>query len=624
MPDVIKLLPDVVANQIAAGEVIQRPASAVKELLENSVDAGATEIKLIVKDAGKTLIQVNDNGCGMSETDLRMSFERHATSKIQTAQDLFSIRTKGFRGEALASIAAIAQVEIKSKRINDELGSQLRIEGSKVIDQNPCSCNNGTAFMAKNLFYNVPARRNFLKSNTAEMRHIIEEFQRVALVHPDIAFSLFHNNKPVYQLTAANLKQRIVAVFGAQYNPRLVPVEQATDIVNIKGFIGKPEFARKTRGEQYFFANGRFIKHPYLNHAVENAFEELLPEKAYPSYFLYLDVNTETIDVNIHPTKTEVNFQNGKIIYAMLKSAIRQALGKYSLTPTLDFDKEASFDILPPADPSKIKAPQIQVNPDYNPFESGSGSTYQRPSLTEREINNHQNWRQLMPDESVQSTGPINDVPHSATSAAGTPHTEIRPSQMQLEDTGEDNKPLLQLHNRYIVTSLRSGCMILDQQLARERILFERYMALQESPNRSVQQLLFPHTLHVNPAEAELLRELLPQMTSMGFEINEFGKNTFIINGTPAEFPEDHIEEMLESIIENFRQEQLNLHGDRQLILARGMARNGASRFRKKLQAREMQVLIDELFACAVPETAPSGKKIINILTMEEIIERFN
>ncbi|MBE9481793.1 MAG: DNA mismatch repair endonuclease MutL, partial [Bacteroidetes bacterium] len=336
MTDIIRLLPDSVANKIAAGEVIQRPASAAKELLENAIDSGASAIKLIVKDAGKTLIKVIDNGCGMSETDARMCFERHATSKIQKADDLFAIRTMGFRGEALASIAAISQIEIKTKRIEDELGTSIEIEGAEVKSQNADNCPNGTSIAVKNLFFNVPARRNFLKSNTAETRHIIEEFNRIALVNPQISFSMFHNNKQVFQLYPSTLKQRIIALFGNMYKQRLVPVEQKSDIVNISGFIGKPEFAKKTRGEQYFFANNRFIKHPYLNHSVNGAFKELLPSDTYPAYFLYLEVDPKMIDVNIHPTKTEVNFQDDKLIYSILRATLKQSLGKFSITPTLD------------------------------------------------------------------------------------------------------------------------------------------------------------------------------------------------------------------------------------------------------------------------------------------------
>lgn len=367
MSDLIRLLPDSVANQIAAGEVIQRPASAVKELVENAVDSGATQIKIFIKDAGKTLIQIIDNGSGMSETDARMCFERHATSKIREANDLFAIRTLGFRGEALASIAAIAQVELKTRKQSEELGTCIIIEGSKVKSQDPVACQAGTSFCIKNLFFNVPARRHFLKSDTVEFRHILEEFQRVALVHPDIEFSLFNNDKPVFQLSKGNIRQRIVHVFGNIINEKLLPVESKTEMVSVSGYIGKPETARKTRGEQYFFANGRFIKHPYLHHAVEQAFEELIPDSAIPSYFLYIDVDPSTIDINIHPTKTEVNFQHGQLLYASIRTTVKHALGMFSLSPTLDFDSEPTFDFVAPKGYEPV-APSITINPDYNPF----------------------------------------------------------------------------------------------------------------------------------------------------------------------------------------------------------------------------------------------------------------
>ena len=369
MPDLIRLLPDAVANQIAAGEVVQRPASAVKELLENAVDAGATSIKLLIKDAGKALIQVIDNGSGMSERDARMCFERHATSKIETANDLLTIHTLGFRGEALASIASIAQVEIRTKRNEDELGTCVQIDGSDVKNQYPVTAPDGTSIAVKNLFFNVPARRNFLKSNTLELKYIIEEFFRVALVTPQIAFYFYNNDKILHQVTASTLKQRIVELFGNHYNPRLIPVEQESSIVNIKGFIGKPEFAKKKRGEQYFFTNGRFIKSPYLNHAIENAFRELIPNDAYPTYFIYLTIDPKTIDVNIHPTKTEINFQDVKNIFAILQSSIRQSIGKFNITPSLDFEQEQGM-VIPPLPPgAQVKQPTINVNPDYNPFE---------------------------------------------------------------------------------------------------------------------------------------------------------------------------------------------------------------------------------------------------------------
>ncbi|MCK4287935.1 MAG: DNA mismatch repair endonuclease MutL, partial [Bacteroidales bacterium] len=443
MTDIIRLLPDSVANKIAAGEVIQRPASAAKELLENAIDSGASAIKLIVKDAGKTLIQVIDNGCGMSETDARMCFERHATSKIQKADDLFAIRTMGFRGEALASIAAISQIEIKTKRIEDELGTSIEIEGAEVKSQNADNCPNGTSIAVKNLFFNVPARRNFLKSNTAETRHIIEEFNRIALVNPQISFSMFHNNKQVFQLYPSTLKQRIIALFGNMYKQRLVPVEQKSDIVNISGFIGKPEFAKKTRGEQYFFANNRFIKHPYLNHSVNGAFKELLPADTYPAYFLYLEVDPKMIDVNIHPTKTEVNFQDDKLIYTILRAALKQSLGKYNITPTIDFDIEGSMKFSDFPKNKVVKDPSIKPNPDYNPFETGKKQIYDL-TIDNRQRSNKDNWEKLfVSDEKNSQKKLIDEIPDKNIN--GQKLIEPDWEQKELEQRTEK---IFQIHNR--------------------------------------------------------------------------------------------------------------------------------------------------------------------------------
>ena len=381
MPDIIQLLPDAVANQIAAGEVIQRPASAVKELLENAIDAGSDTISLVIKDAGKALIQVNDNGFGMSETDARLSFERHATSKIKSADDLFNINTKGFRGEALASIAAIAQVELKTKIVGTDLGTQIIIEGSEVKEQEVCNCSKGTSFSIKNLFYNVPARRNFLKSNPVEIKHIIEEFQRVAMVHADIAFSMYNNGNEVFNLKKGSFRQRIVGIFGEKYNQKLVPVTENTDIVSIEGFVSKPEFAKKTRGEQYFFVNDRFIKNPYLNHAVNNAFDQLLSKDQFPSYFLKLTIDPSKIDINIHPTKTEIKFEDERAIYAIIRTAVKQALGKFNIAPTLDFEQESSFNVPLMKSSDSVKAPSIKVNKDYNPFETKTISPPQKKTI---------------------------------------------------------------------------------------------------------------------------------------------------------------------------------------------------------------------------------------------------
>ncbi len=607
--DIIKILPDSVANQIAAGEVIQRPASAVKELLENAIDSGASAIKLIIKDAGKTLIQVIDNGCGMSETDARMCFERHATSKIQKANDLFAIQTMGFRGEALASIAAISQVEIKTKRIEDELGSSIEIEGSEVKSQNADNCPNGTSIAVKNLFFNVPARRNFLKSNTAETRHIIEEFNRIALVNPQISFSMFHNNKQVFQLYPSTLKQRIIALFGNMYKQRLVPVEQKSDIVNISGFIGKPEFAKKTRGEQYFFANNRFIKHPYLNHSVNGAFKELLPADTYPAYFLYLEVDPKMIDVNIHPTKTEVNFLDDKLIYSILRATLKQSLGKFSITPTIDFDIERSMKFPDFPKNKVVKDPSIIPNPDYNPFETGKKQTYDL-TIDNRQKSNKDNWEKLfIPDEKIPDKN-INE------------QKLIEPDweQKELEQITEK---IFQIHNRYILTNIKSGLMIINQQRAHERILYERYLNMLNDRKGISQQELFPQSISFSQGDAEIIDEIKDDLQILGFNINKLGKNTFVINGTPADFPEKNISHVLEKIFENYKNNLLNLNLDKKINLARSMASNMSIRSGKVLMKEEMKALVDELFACKVPDVSPGGKPIIQIISVEDLDKGF-
>ena len=618
MTDIIRLLPDSVANKIAAGEVIQRPASAAKELLENAIDSGASAIKLIVKDAGKTLIQVIDNGCGMSETDARMCFERHATSKIQKADDLFAIRTMGFRGEALASIAAISQIEIKTKRIEDELGTSIEIEGAEVKSQNADNCPNGTSIAVKNLFFNVPARRNFLKSNTAETRHIIEEFNRIALVNPQISFSMFHNNKQVFQLYPSTLKQRIIALFGNMYKQRLVPVEQKSDIVNISGFIGKPEFAKKTRGEQYFFANNRFIKHPYLNHSVNGAFKELLPADTYPAYFLYLEVDPKMIDVNIHPTKTEVNFQDDKLIYTILRAALKQSLGKYNITPTIDFDIEGSMKFSDFPKNKVVKDPSIKPNPDYNPFETGKKQIYDL-TIDNRQRSNKDNWEKLfVSDEKNSQKKLIDEIPDKNIN--GQKLIEPDWEQKELEQRTEK---IFQIHNRYILTNIKSGLMIINQQRAHERILYERYLNMLNTKKGVSQQELFPQSISFSPGDAEIIDEIKEDLQILGFNINKLGKNTFVINGTPADLPEKNISNVLEKIFENYKNNLLNLNLDKKINLARSMASNMSIRSGKVLMKEEMKALVDELFACKVPDISPGGKPIIQIISVEDLDKGF-
>ncbi|MBN2174771.1 MAG: DNA mismatch repair endonuclease MutL [Bacteroidales bacterium] len=611
MPDVIHLLPDSVANQIAAGEVIQRPASAVKELLENAIDAGADEISLVIKDAGKTLIQVIDNGCGMSETDARMAFERHATSKIQEANDLFAIRTLGFRGEALASIAAIAQVELKSKRTEDELGTCINIAASQVKKQEPCAGQNGTSISIKNLFFNIPARRKFLKSNTTELRHIIDEFHRVTLVNPEIKFSFFNENRPLFTLGKANMKQRIVALMGQAYNSRLIPVSQDSDVINISGFIGKPEFARKTRGEQFFFVNGRFIKHPYLNHAVDNAYKELITGDSFPSYFIFFTIDPKEIDINIHPTKTEVNFQNNQVIYAILGSTIKQSLGKFSITPSIDFDSEPSIDFSKISLNKSASTPTIKINPDYNPFETKNN----QKEFPKQKSKTTDNWEKLYPG--------IDLLPKSSEQDERTPAgNSISFMGVEPEDK-KTSETLYQLHNRFIIATVKSGLMVINKQRAYEKILYERFLTSLESGKSSSQQLLFPSTINFSQGDLEILHEIENELKMIGFDFETFGKNTIIINGAPSGVNNSEIGDVLESIIENTKRNLKEIKIDKKINLAKSMAAKLAPRYGKTLQESELRSLIDRLFACRAPEYTPDGKPVLRIITMDELEQKF-
>lgn len=616
MSDIIQLLPDSVANQIAAGEVVQRPASAVKELVENAIDAGADKIQLIIKDAGKSLIQVIDNGCGMSMTDARMCFERHATSKIKKADDLFAIRTMGFRGEAMASIAAIAQVELKSRRHEDELGTHIIIEGSEVLSQQACSCNTGTSISVKNLFYNTPARRNFLKSNPVEMRHIIDEFQRIALANPQIFFTLHHDGQEVYHLPSAILKQRIVHLFGNNYNQRLVPVEEDTTIIKLHGFVGKPEFARKTRGEQFFFVNNRFIRDAYLNHAVLTAFEELLPDDTFPLYVLFIDIDPSKIDINVHPTKTEIKYQDEKSIYAIIRSAVKRSLGRYNITPSLDFDQENSIEhLITPKPFEEIVAPTIAFNPDFNPFSE---------LKTDREIpflRNTGESRQSNPIPKNWDT--LYEISKKETITQQDLHIEklIAVDEQEISKTTE--RQFFQIHNRFIMSQIKSGFMLINQQAAHERILYERFLQQLETHSGVSQQSLFPQSVTLNGSDYELLRELLPDIRALGFDIREFGKNTVVVDGIPAELNNVGEHELLEHLLEGFKNNQAILKLDKRDNLARALARNGAIKAGTKLSAEEMNLLTDQLFACQMPNLALNGKPVISTFTMNELLERF-
>ena len=597
--DIIKLLPDSVANQIAAGEVIQRPASVVKELIENAIDAGATQIDLVVKDAGRTFITVIDNGCGMSETDARLCFERHATSKIKSADDLFAIKTMGFRGEALASIAAVAQVELTTRRAEDEVGTKIRIEGSKVIEQLPKPMKVGTNFTVKNLFFNVPARRNFLKSNEAELRHINEEFYRITIMNPEIGFTFVSNDKELFHLYPGTLKQRIVGLFGKDYDSKLLPVNQITESVTIDGFIVKPEFSKKTRGEQYFFVNRRFIKHAYLHHAVENAYKELIPQDCFPGYFLDIQIDPKEIDINIHPTKTEVNFIDVKLIYAIMHSAVRKAIGQNNLAPTLDFDLNPNMGI-DFGEASRmdrpVVTPKVDFDPTFNPFKI-SPIRHQQ-----------QNWR-IAYDNS-------NDI------VANTHFDE------NANDNGhfnEEQKSLfIQLQQSYIVTTMKSGILVVDQHLAHERILYEKYLKEMETEVIASQQELFPQHISLNVNDASILKEMKPELEKVGFRIEAMNNTTFVINGTPVDCKGSNAVAIIETILEDYKTETSGNQLDRKLNLARSLASQMAVKAGQTLNPVEMQDIIDRLFGCAVAELSPNGNKIFTIINADDIKTRLN
>lgn len=598
--DIIKLLPDSVANQIAAGEVIQRPASVVKELIENAIDAGATQVDLIVKDAGRTFITVIDNGCGMSETDARLCFERHATSKISSADDLFAIKTMGFRGEALASIAAVAQVELTTRRKEDEVGTKIRIEGSKVIEQLPKPTSVGTNFTVKNLFFNVPARRNFLKSNEAELRHINEEFFRITIMNPEVGFTFVSNDKELFHLYPGTLKQRIVGLFGKDYDSKLLPVNQVTESVTIDGFIIKPEFSKKTRGEQYFFVNRRFIKHAYLHHAVENAYKELIPQDCFPGYFLDIQIDPKEIDINIHPTKTEVNFIDVKLIYAIMHSAVRKAIGQNNLAPTLDFDINPNMGI-DFGEASRmdrpIVTPKVDFDPNYNPFK-----------ITPIRHQQQQNWRIAYDDS--------NDI--VANSHIGENASNDKP----LEE--EQKNLFIQLQQSYIVTAVKSGILVVDQHLAHERILYEKYLKEMETEVTASQQELFPHHISLNINDASLLKEMKPELEKIGFRIEAMNNTTFVINGTPVDCKGSDAVSVIEKILEDYKTNNAGNQSDKKLKLARSLASQMAVKAGQTLSAVEMQDIVDRLFGCAVAEVAPNGKKIFTIINADDIKTRLN
>ena len=605
MSDVIHLLPDSVANQIAAGEVIQRPASVIKELVENAVDAGAKSIQVIVVDAGRTCIQVIDDGKGMSETDARLSFERHATSKIQNATDLFALHTMGFRGEALASIAAVAQVELLTRRQEDEIGTRLMIAGSKVTSQEPASCPVGSNFKVENLFFNVPARRKFLKTNATELSNILTAFERIVLVYPDIRFTLHHNGVELLNLRATNLRQRVADVFGKQYNQDLLPVEVHTAMATIMGFVGKPETAKKKGGSDYLFVNGRYMKHAYFHKAVMTAYDRLIPEGMQIPYFLYFDVDPSQIDVNIHPTKTEIKFENEQAIWQILSAAVRDAIGKFCEVPSIDFDTVGSPEI-PVFDPSRenIAAPKVNYNPDYNPFNTSGGKS----------SGNSWPHKPSSPSGAVEGWESLYDIA-APTELDAFPSAS--PSDMPVNTLDVDRSPShYQYKGKYLMTAVKSGLMIIDQHRADVRILYERYMNQLSNHTANTQKILFPETVQFSPAEYVVMQQLLPELQNVGFDLSDLGGNTFAISGVPAGTEGIDPVMLVRQMVADASQGVPSSHHSR---IAMTMAKSAAIPYGQVLSNDEMENIINELFSCSNVNYTPDGKAILCILPQGDI-----
>ena len=604
MTNLIQLLPDNVANQIAAGEVVQRPASVVKELLENAVDASATQIKLIIKDAGKTLIQVIDNGNGMNQTDARLAFERHATSKIKTANDLYNLHTNGFRGEALAAIAAVSHVVLKTKQENEDLGNKIQINGGEIISQTMVSTAKGSSFEIKNLFYNIPARRNFLKSNTVETRHIIEAFQRVAFTYPQIAFTLHHNNSELYHLKSGNLRQRIVGVLGSNTNEKLVPITEETDILKLDGFITKSSFAKKKRGEQFFFVNNRFIKSPYLHHAVVSAFEGLLSHGYHPSYFLFLTVPPKSIDINIHPTKTEIKFDNERDLYAIIRSTIKHSLGQYSISPVLDFDRDASLDT-PYSFKNKAlgNTPTIEIDRNFNPFknEINSGNGYQK-----KEIPN--NWEDLYlkKEDSI------------------TEHVEIDSENLFNKTYDGSTFSTYQIHQKYLVSTIKSGMVLINQNLAHQRILYENYLTQLTIEDVGYQQLLFPLKINLAKMDLAIIQDIQVDLQSAGFHISKILEDAIVLNAIPATISETEVMGILEELIDRIKNEIPEANFSQIDIIAKSLAKSLAIKTGVKLTQKEQENILNKLFLCKEPNFSPFGKSTYITLTLKELDDKFN
>ncbi len=620
MADIINLLPDHVANQIAAGEVVQRPASVIKELVENSIDAGATKIQVIVKDGGKTLIQVIDNGCGMSGTDARMCFERHATSKIQKAADLFDIQTMGFRGEAMASIVAVATVEMRTRKYGDEIGTFIKMSGSELETQEPTSCPNGTNIMVKNLFYNIPARRKFLKSDSVEMGHITEEFYRVALAHPGIEMSLSHNGTEMLNLSASNTMNRILGVASKSLSKKLLPIESETSVAKIKGYVGTPECA-KTSADQYFFVNGRFMKHPGFYRAVQRAYDQLLPAGKNPTFFIYIEVAPSTIDINIHPTKTEIKFENEQSIWPILQATVKEALGKFSVVPPIDFSIENHIEIPVFSSKSEVHPPEIHYSSTYNPFENGSKKgPVHTATFQSRMSGNNVDWQKLYNGfESGKAEPATPPMPEPQ------PEGQAEPQQASLLDSSietSSNGKFFQLKGKYILTNVKSGLMMIDQRRAHERILFEE-MLIRHTDSDASQRLLYPERIDLNLKNTDLFRQMIPELEKIGFEINELGGNCFSISAIPSNFPENEIADWINSMLMLVGEEFLSLKEAMHENIVKSLAQYMAIGYGKLLSQDEMADINNRLFACKTPNFTPSGKPIISIVGIDDIDKLF-
>ena len=596
MGDIITLLPDHVANQIAAGEVVQRPASVVKELMENAIDAGSTHVQLIIKEAGKVLIQVVDNGKGMSVTDARMAFERHATSKIKAASDLFALNTKGFRGEALASIAAVAHVEMLTKTAVDEVATQIKIAGSEIQEQEPIVAPQGTSIAVKNLFFNIPARRNFLKSNTVELRHIIDEFHRVALAHPQVAFTFFQGGQELFDLPAANLRKRIVHIFGSKIDEKLVPVEESTSVSSVSGFVIKPNAAKRTRGQQFFFVNDRFIKSPFMHHAIMNAYEGLLVDGTVPGYFIFFNLDPQTIDINIHPTKTEVKFEDEQSLYAILRSCVKHSLGMFNVAPTLDFERDPNLDT-PYRQVNQIAGtPQLEVDSSFNPFKNPDARRFSKP--------NESSWESLYVEVESQPVSSSLGNEFNATS-------------------DYDTVKVFQLMNRYIVSSIGSALILIDQQRAHERILYEQFLKTITQKKTASQQLLFPYKLELNPTQQAFLSDLEEVLVEAGFIFQRDSNTTIIIKGIPSSSSEKEIPNIFENLFNSLESDLPADSFSQSDVLSKSLAKTLSIKRGVSMKPEEQQRLLDDLFACKETQVSPFNRQIFVTLTQEELDKKF-